>query len=164
MCHLCQIDAGPWLDLGPYQRMSVFICHATGGMCEDWDPYKGANKVVLHREQNNMLFDGPPTVRVYRRFKLTVDEPYDESVIWESPEDERHAAVESLRYDKLGGGAVWLHRDASPLTVKGNPMKMLLQVTTDLVKFDITNRGMAYIFIDTETAQEGRGYMLWQGL
>ena len=38
MCRMAQIDAGPWLDLGKFVRVSVFICYATGGRCEDWDP------------------------------------------------------------------------------------------------------------------------------
>src|SRR5690606_14604312 len=66
MCHMAQIDAGPWVDLRGWARMSVFICHATGGRCEDWDPWKGSNKVLLQRVRDDNLYDGPPTVRVYR--------------------------------------------------------------------------------------------------
>ena len=31
MCHMAQFDAGPWLNLQGYERMTLFICHATGG-------------------------------------------------------------------------------------------------------------------------------------
>ena len=165
MCHLAQIDTGPWLDLGPFQRLSAFICHATGGRCEDWDPWKGANTVLLHRVKDDSLYDGPPTVRVYRRLSLSVSRPADEHALMTKvqqdglPMDE---ALRSLRYDKIGGGAVWLHQDATPYNASGRPMRLIVQLTTDLVKFDITPEGMAYIFLDDENA-DGDACLLWQG-
>ena len=164
MCHMAQINAGPWLDIGPFRRVSVFICHATGGHCEDWDPYKGSNQVVLHREQNEMLFDGPPTVRVYRRFKLSVSPEVDEGPTWELPEEECRIAAEAFRYDKMGGEPVWIHWDSTPLGRNGKPMRLLFQMTTSLVKFDITRDGMAYVFLDESAGPEPQAYLLWQGV
>ncbi len=167
MCHMAQLDAGPWLDLQGHARVSVFICHATGGRCEDWDPWKGSNKVLLHRVRDDNLYDGPPTVRVYRRVRLAVDAPVDESELMglastqgESPK----AAVDQLRHDKLGGGAVWLHSDDTPKSSAGEgPMRMVLQMTTDVVTFDITRGGMAYVFVDPHDPTEDAGRLLWQG-
>lgn len=167
MCHMAQIEAGPWLDLGGFERMSLFICHATGGRCEDWDPWKGSNRVVLHATRDDTLFDGPPTVRVYRRLVLAVEEPRDELELMIRVKDEglpMAKALEQLRHDKLGGGAVWLHGDSTPQSLEGEgPMRMVMQLTTHLVRFDITPKGMAYVFIDPNDKTENAGRLLWQG-
>jgi hypothetical protein len=167
MCHMAQIDAGPWVDLHGFARMSVFICHAQGGRCEDWDPWKGANKVMLHRTLDDNLYDGPPTVRVYRRMRLTVDGPTDEALVFKEAKDRnvpQKTVLASLRHDKLGGGAVWLHGDDTPQSPSGQgPMRLVLQMTTDLVAFDITKGGMAWVFLDPHDPSEESGRMLWQG-
>jgi len=163
---MAQMDAGPWLDLGMYKRFTVFICHATGGRCEDWDPFKGANKVMLHRELDGNLYDGPPTGRVYRRTRLTVDPPRDEHEMVRQVEEDAlplENVLRELRYDKLGGGAVWIHNDATPAARSGQPMRMTMQVTTDLVRFDITPRGMAYVFVERNEDRVRAAYLLWQG-
>ena len=167
MCHMAQLDAGPHLDLGGWARMSLFICHATGGRCEDWDPWKGANRVVLQRVKDDSLYDGPPTVRVYRRMQLTVDRAIDEQQLMAQVKNQGLAltdALEQLRHDKLGGGAVWLYGDDTPESpTDRGPMRMVLQLTTDLVTFDITSRGMAYVFLDPHDDSEDGARMLWQG-
>ena len=166
MCHMGQFDAGPWLDLGGWARMTVFICHATGGRCEDWDPFKGANRVLLQRMADDNLYDGPPTVRVYRRTVLTVDAALDEHALMQRVKRDGLAlrdALEEIRHDKLGGGAVWLQGDATPIGADGaTPMRLLLQLTTDVVAFDITPGGMAYVFLDPEDASERAAVLLWQ--
>jgi len=162
---MAQIDAGPWLDLGPFERMSLFICHATGGRCEDWDPWKGANRVLLHRTADDSLYDGPPTVRVYRRVHLTVSRPRDEHALIQQVQAQglpMERALRALRHDKLGGGAVWLHGDATPHNPGGRPLRLIAQLTTDIVKFDITPDGMAYVFFDDESP-DGDARLLWQG-
>jgi hypothetical protein len=156
MCHLAQINAGFWLDLGLFKRMSVFICHATGGHCEDWDPYKGANQVLLHREKNEVLYDGPPTVRVYRRLKLSVEPCQQEQAVTEAQES-------CLDHDKLGGHPVWLQQEPSLKGRDGQEMRLLMQMTTQLVKFDITDGGMAYVFVEEAVGSEPRVYLMWQG-
>ncbi len=166
MCHMGQFDTGPWLDLGGWARITVFICHATGGRCEDWDPFKGANRVLLQRMADDNLYDGPPTVRVYRRTVLTVDGALDEHALMQRVKHEGLAlrdALEEIRHDKLGGGAVWLQGDATPIGADGaTPMRLLLQLTTDVVAFDITPGGMAYAFLDPEDASERAAVLLWQ--
>lgn len=165
MCHMAQIDAGPWLDLAGHARMSLFICHATGGRCEDWDPYKGANTVMLHRHRDENLYDGPPTVRVYRRLILTTDPPVDELALMKRVDQgvPMSDLLEQLRVDKLGGGAVWLQGDSTPMAGTGEgPMRLVLQLTTDLVSFDITPGGMAYVFVDPSDDSSAAAYMLWQ--
>ncbi len=167
MCHMAQIDAGPALDLGGWARMSLFICHATGGRCEDWDPWKGANAVVLQRQRDDNLYDGPPTVRVYRRVRLAADAPIDEASLMRDVKENGtplRTALEALRHDKLGGGAVWVHHDDTPKSPSGSgPMRLALQLTTDVVAFDITRGGMAYVFLDPWDASENAGKLLWQG-
>ncbi len=165
MCHMAQIEAGYWAKLEGFARMSLFICHATGGRCEDWDPWKGSNRVVLHPTRDDTLFDGPPTVRVYRRVRLSVDEACNErDVIDRAKQQEMDQALEQLRHDKLGGGAVWLHGDSTPHSLEGEgPMRLVMQLTTRLVRFDITPGGMAYVFIDPHDKTENAGRMLWQG-
>jgi hypothetical protein len=167
MCHMAQLDGGPWLDLHGHSRMTIFICHATGGRCEDWDPWKGANRVLLHRVRDENLYDGPPTVRVYRRTELTVDPPIDEFQLMLKIKEEGRPvkeALDQIRHDKLGGGAVWLHGDDTPQNPGGQgPMRMVVQLTTDIVAFDITPGGMAYVFIDPHDATEAAGRLLWQG-
>jgi hypothetical protein len=178
MCHMAQVDAGPWLDLGPHRRMSVFICHATGGRCEDWDPWKGANRVLLQNELDDNLYDGPPTVRVYRRVRLGLEPTVDEREVFRIGKERgltTRAIWDSLRYDKIGGGAVWIHGDDTPQSPTGQgPMRMSLQLTTEIVAFDITKGGMAWVFYDpaqpdeSETpygreATEGTARLLWQG-
>ena len=166
MCHMAQIDAGAWLDLGPWARMTLFICHATGGRCEDWDAWKGANRVILQRVRDDSLYDGPPTVRVYRRVRLTVDAPSDEQAIMQRVRTgavELQSALDELRHDKLGGGAVWLHGDDTPQRSDGESMRMAVQLTTQLVTFDITRGGMAYVFFDDSDPSENAAHMLWQG-
>lgn len=167
MCHMAQLEAGPWLDLQGYARMSLFICHATGGRCEDWDPWKGSNRVILHRVRDDSLYDGPPTVRVYRRTELTVDAPIDELAMMLQVKEEGRPmkeALDALRHDKLGGGAVWLHGDDTPQSPDGEgPMRLVMQVTTDVVSFDITPGGMSYIFLDPQDPTESSGRLLWQG-
>lgn len=166
MCHMGQFDAGPWLDLAGYARMTLFICHATGGRCEDWDPFKGANRVLLQRVRDDSLYDGPPTVRVYRRLALTVDEPFDEDAFMEQVKRDgvpMRQALKQLRHDKLGGGEVWLHGEATPKNAAGEPMRLLLQLTTNLVRFDITPKGLAYVFLDPLATGGDGAYLLWQG-
>jgi hypothetical protein len=164
---MAQIDAGAWLDLQGWARMSLFICHATGGRCEDWDPWKGANRVLLQRVKDDNLYDGPPTVRVYRRMQLTVDEAMDERAVMLEVKERGvplRAALESIRHDKLGGGAVWLHGDDTPQSpTQSGPMRVLLQMTTELVTFDITSGGMSYVFMDPHDTSEDAARMLWQG-
>lgn len=166
MCHMAQLESGAWLDLGAFSRMTLFICHATGGRCEDWDPYKGANAVVLSRGRDDNLYDGPPTVRVYRRMQLGIDAPFDERTVMADVKAKglpMRDALEKLRHDKIGGGAVWLHGDATPAGVNGDPMRLVLQMTTDLVRFDITPTGMAYVFFDPSERGEKAARLLWQG-
>ncbi|HHO52510.1 MAG TPA: hypothetical protein ENK18_16990 [Deltaproteobacteria bacterium] len=167
MCHMAQIDAGGWLDLHGFARMSLFICHATGGRCEDWDPWKGANRVLLQRTRDDNLYDGPPTVRVYRRVQLGLEPAIDEAKLMKEVKERgmsMRRVLDALRHDKLGGGAVWLHGDDTPLSPTGRgPMRMILQMTTDVVTFDITRGGMAYVFLDPYDPTEEAGRLLWQG-
>lgn len=167
MCFMAQVDAGPWIDIGPWSRLSVFICHATGGRCEDWDPWKGANRVVLQERPDDNLYDGPYTARVYRRMPLAVEAALDEQALMarvQSRELSMQAALEEIRTDKLGGGAVWLHGDDTPQSKTGaGPMRLVLQLTTNVVKFDITAGGMAYVFVDPHDPSPNAGRVLWQG-
>ena len=150
------------MDIFPFQRLSVFICHATGGVCGDWDPFKGSNRVILHREQNNNLFDGPPTVRVYRRTRLAIDKVVEnEAQNIATLHNSEVAPVPAI--DKLGGVPDWIHPTTPPLTGPGNPMDLAVQITTEIVKFDITDKGRAFVFLDLESTGAPRGYMLWQG-
>ena len=164
---MAQVDAGPWLDLQGFARMSLFICHATGGRCEDWDPWKGANRVVLQRVRDDNMYDGPPTVRVYRRVRLTIDPPVDEAALMREVREEgmpMKRVLDALRHDKLGGGAVWLMGDDTPQSPSGKgPMRLALQMTTELVAFDITRGGMAYVFLDPHDTSDEAGHLLWQG-
>ena len=167
MCHMAQLDAGPWLDLQGYSRLSVFICHATGGRCEDWDPWKGANKVLLQTVKDDNLYDGPHTVRVYRRVQLTIDPAIDEARLWRDVKERGvppRRVLESLRHDKLGGGPIWLTgEDAPQCPSEKGPMRLAVQLTTDVVAFDITRGGMAYVFLDPHDRSEDAGRLLWQG-
>ena len=166
MCHMGQLESGPWLQLGGHARMSLFICHATGGRCEDWDPWKGANRVLLHRVRDDSLYDGPPTVRVYRRVRLTVDAPTDERAVLAQAKAEgvgRREAFDKLRVDKFGGGPVWWHRDDTPASpISGRPMRLAMQITTRIVTFDITRHGVAYVFLDPASRDENAAVLLWQ--
>lgn len=166
MCHMMQLDAGPHLDLGGHARMSVFICHATGGRCEDWDANKGANRVLLHPELDDAMYDGPPTVRVYRRLPLAAGDQTDELALMREVKSgslTMPEALRQLRHDKLGGGAVWLQGEDTPRSVSGDgPMRLVLQFTTDLVSFDITPGGMGYVFLDPADTTPNGAKFLWQ--
>ena len=161
MCHMGQIDSGPWIDLGGYKRLTLFICHATGGRCEDWESRSGANRAVLQKERDENLSDGPNTVRVYRRVPLTLGEPVDEveSVSGAQMAGSASTVGEVLRVDKLGGRPFWLGADAT-LHSEHGPMRLALQMTTSIVAFDITAGGMAYVFVDPH--DPGVARMLWQ--
>jgi hypothetical protein len=166
MCHMMQVDAGPSVDLGGYERLSVFICHATGGRCEDWNAHNGANKVLLHAEKDDTLYDGPPTVRVYRRTRLIAGEPVDELDLMrrvKAGEVTMTQALSSIKHDKVGGGAVWLQGEATPKskTGEGN-MRLAVQFTTNIVSFDITPGGMGYIFLDPNDVSPESAYFMWQ--
>jgi len=167
MCHMAQFDAGPLLNLQGFARMTLFICHATGGRCEDWDPWKGANRVVLQRTADDNLYDGPPTVRVYRRVRLATDPALTESQLVRSTLAKggtMKQAMASLRHDKLGGGPVWLHGEDVPQSPTGKgQMRLLAQLTTQIVTFDITRGGMAYVYIDPHDETDTAARMLWQG-
>ncbi len=167
MCHMMQLNAGPHTRLDNFARLTVFICHATGGRCEDWDPWKGSNAVLLHREVDNSLYDGPPTVRVYRKKRLTVEAPTDELQIMNEVKEQGIAmrdALTQLRHDKLGGGAVWLTGDMTPQSRHGRgPMRLIWQFTTQLIPFDITPDGIGYVFVDPFDESTDAGVMLWQG-
>lgn len=147
--------------------MSVFICHATGGRCEDWDPWKGANRVLLHRTKDDSLYDGPPTVRVYRRVKLVADDPIDDVAVLASSGRAGGAAegtLARLRDDKLNGVPIWLTGDDTPRSKSGkDKMRMLVQMTTTIVAFDITRGGMAWVFLDPHDPSDEAARLLWQG-
>lgn len=166
MCHMMQLDASEQLDLGGYERMTVFICHATGGRCEDWDPYKGANKVLLQRAKDDELYDGPPTVRVYRRMKLMSGGNTDELALMREVKAGQLTmpeALTQLRHDKIGGGAVWLQGEDAPASASGQgSMRLVVQFTTDMVSFDITPGGMGYVFLDPHDPSPEAGRFLWQ--
>ena len=152
MCHVGQLDAGAWLDLGEFKRMTLFICHATGGRCEDWHPTHGANRVLLHREVDLDLYDGPPTARVYRKARVSVDARVDERAM-------QHA----LGHDKLGGFGAWKGEDPTPDSLVGEgKMRLLAQLTTQIVTFDITRRGVLFVFIDPQDRSPEAAKMLWQ--
>jgi len=167
MCHMAQIDSGPWLDLGGWARMSVFICHATGGRCEDWDPWKGANRVLLHRTRDESLYDGPPTVRVYRRVKLAAEDPIDDAAVLAASQrsgSSSDPALTRLRDDKLNGVPMWLTGDDTPRSkIDKGKMRHALQMTTTIVAFDITRGGMAWVFFDPHDSTEHAARLLWQG-
>jgi hypothetical protein len=165
MCHMGQLDAGPYIDLGRFARMTIFICHATGGRCEDWDPWKGANRVVLQADADDNLYDGPPTVRVYKRRAIGLGQAVDERTLMDQVQRKERTLEDALReikLDKIGGGAVWIHGDANPRNRWNRPMRLIAQLTTHIVRFDITPTGMAYIFLDDES-EEGEARLLWQG-
>ena len=163
MCHMGQFDAGAALDLQGFARMSMFICHATGGRCEDWDCTKGSNAVLLQRVRDNQLYDGPPTVRVYRRMQLTTQAAVDEATLTKGlSQSQLGEALQTIKVDKLGGGAVWLTGNNPPLSASGSPMRMVAQLTTSLVHFDITPKGMAYVFLDPDDKTEAAGRLMWQ--
>lgn len=167
MCHLAQIDAGPWLSIGAWKRMTIFICHATGGRCEDWDPNKGANRVLLHADLDDTLYDGPPTVRVYRRVRLGVEPSVDERAHYQAEKLRGLPSAEiwaGLRYDKLGGAAVWLQSDDTPQSPSGQgAMRHAAQITTEIVGFDITKGGVGWVFFDPYETGEHAARFLWQG-
>jgi len=162
-----QITAGPLVDLGPFQRATAFICHATGGRCEDWDPWKGANAVLLQTQLDDELYDGPHTVRVYRKQMLGVAGTTDEAGLAEGVRSGAlpvAQAVEAIRHDKLGGRPVWITGDATPQSRVGTgPMRLVAQVTTQITGFDITPKGIAYLFIDPHDTSSSAGVLLWQG-
>lgn len=166
MCHLGQFNAVDGLDLGPYRRMSLFICHATGGSCEDWEPRKGSNRVLLHETLDDNLYDGPPTVRIYRRALLGAAGAADEKSIVRSvaASGGGEAAISAaLRYDKLGGYPAWYGRDQTPHVHRdAEPMRMVLQLTPGLVGLDITPTGVLWVFIDASEGAPGGARMLWQ--
>lgn len=167
MCFMGQLDAGPWLSLAGNARVSAFICHATGGRCEDWDANKGANALLLHPTRDDNLYDGPPTVRVYPKKWLTVEPAFDEEAFLEACKRQRKSAremVDALRYDKIGGCAAWLTGDESPMASTGGSMRLIAQLTTEIVAFDITDRGVAYLFIDPQDRDARRGRLLWQAV
>lgn len=152
MCHMGQINAGPHLDLAGYDRVSLFICHATGGRCKDWDPNLGANMALLQRNCSDQLFDGPPTVRVYHRVKLTIEKGVDEAAIIESagPGSVGERVIKThLDHEKIGGLPIWHKKELTPMSTDGSePMRMLMQFSTGIVQFDITESGVGYLFID----------------
>ena len=166
MCHVGQLDAGAWLDLGAFRRMTLFICHATGGRCEDWHPTRGANRVLLHQEVDPDLYDGPPTVRVYRKARLVAEPPVDERAMVEAGRESgapREVILASLRHDKLGGLAGWWGEDATPDSRAGEgKMRLVLQLTTQIVTLDITRRGVLFVFLDPHDRSPESAKMLWQ--
>jgi hypothetical protein len=163
MCFMAQIEASPEVDLGPWARASVFICHATGGRCEDWDPFRGANKVILHAFGDDTLYDGPPTVRVYRRRALAHDAPQADRTPDFGGLFLAGSRSQPRRWDKVGGEPAWLHTSHPPPSPTGKgPMRLVLQLTSEIVRFDITEGGMAWVFLDPWAADEPQGRLVWQ--
>ena len=166
MCHVGQFNAGAGLQLGSYRRISLFMCHATGGACEDWDPTKGSNQVLLHTEIDDRLYDGPPTARIYRRVILGAAERVDEKSTVRSVAaagGDEAAIGAALRYDKFGGYPAWRGRDQTPYVAEnGEPMRLLLQLTPGLVGLDITENGVLWVFIDSAEGSPAGARMLWQ--
>ena len=162
LCHMAQIDAGPWLDLGYFKRITLFICHATGGRCRDWEPFGGANKVVLHGLLDDDLYDGPATVRVYKRKVLTVDEGLDEVAI-NGANEEAEAARCAIRYDKVGGQPAWLYPAQLPvLQGPADETRLVVQLSQDIVRFDITDGGLAFVFFNAAGGDKNSAVMMWQ--
>jgi hypothetical protein len=165
MCHVVQLDAGAWLDLGFYKRLTVFICHATGGRCRDWEPFSGANRVLLHGLIDDDLYDGPATVRVYPRRPLAIGPAFDEqALLAHSTEDpESYERFKPIRYDKVGGAPAWLYEEDVP-KLSGQPeeTRMVLQMTRAIVPFDITDGGVAYVFFNPSGEVSQAAALLWQ--
>jgi hypothetical protein len=163
---MAQMDAGPWLDLGYFKRMTVFICHATGGRCRDWEPNGGANRVILHGLLDDDLYDGPAVVRVYRRHMLTIELGVDENVLLAKQlelAEGGEEALDAISYDKIGGIPAWLY-EAKPSLMSTSPenCRLVLQMTRDIIPFDITEGGVAYVFFDPSGEAKDGAVMLWQ--
>jgi hypothetical protein len=164
MCHLAQIDAGSWLDLGFYKRLTVFICHATGGRCRDWEPFEGSNCVLLHGLIDDDLYDGPATVRVYSRRPLAIEVAVEEGkLLAHSGEENPFKRLRPIRYDKIAGEPAWLYKGQVP-AMEGNPSetRLVLQMSREIVPFDITDGGMAYVFFNPSGGSKDGAVMLWQ--
>jgi hypothetical protein len=161
MCHLGQFNHSEHFSLGIYRRASLFICHATGGNCEDWRHDNGANALILSRFVDHELDDGPETVKVYHRIELTTSAPVDESVLRVEGglKGVRATALRAhIDGSKLGGFPIWRTPRAAP-EGKNGPMRFLGQLGTEILPFDITAGGMLFLFMDDD---EGLGAVLWQ--
>ncbi len=166
MCHLAQLEAGAWLQLGHFARMSVFSCQATGQRCTQSIETSLVHAVLLHSESSDELLDGPATARVFPRVLLAVAEAIDERELWHDAQQRGHSAndmLRKLRADKLGGGAVWLQRDQAPVSPTGlGNMRLVLQMTTHLSAFGWPGKGLGYVFVDPHQPEAERGVFLWQ--
>ena len=75
----------------------------------------------------------------------------------------REGTLEALRHDKLGGFGAWKGEDPTPDSLVGEgKMRLLAQLTTQIVTFDITRRGVLFVFIDPQDRSPEAAKMLWQ--
>ena len=143
----------------------MFICHATGGRCKDWEPFTGANRVLLNGLLDDDLYDGPATVRVYPRRPLTIGPALDEQLLLSHSKDDPDSCDRLLpiRYDKIGGGPAWLYEGEVP-KLTGDPAetRMILQMTRAIVPFDITDGGIACVFFNPSGEASEAAALLWQ--
>jgi hypothetical protein len=120
------------IHASPEQLLLLFICQNKPGLCDEWDPNSGGNKVVPVIPQNLQLISPPDdgeTLRATRYGAVWLQsdkQDYEEArVQWAS--ENGKTAREVL--GQMGGEPSWLQNEETPIcNFCGNPMQFVAQL------------------------------------
>lgn len=154
----CQTCHGNMQFLGqiqtsPDESLLLFMCQNDPGMCDEWDPNLGANKVIPVSTKNLQPVlppDGGETIRPthYGAVLTQLDEPdYDEARSqWASANGKPAREV----LGQLGGEPSWLQNEETPTCNScGNPMRFVAQLEQGpdwQTEMNFGGGGCAYVF------------------
>jgi hypothetical protein len=174
----------------PYKAAVVFICGEPYGpdfklRCETYDPFAGANAVVLLKEIVSAEPSGPPPAAEVDRRHDPISPPY--RVSWEEWPDftyrpdqndysdtEEHrivwaeiaAFLERFGWNKRGGYAMFEQTDDTPTCPAcGGPVIFAAQFSADLpigMLEEFGDVGTGYVFLCKAKCGDRGGAFLWQ--
>lgn len=155
------------IQASPEQLLLLFMCQNGPGLCDEWDPNQGGNKVVSV-STNNLHFVSPPdggeTLRATRYGAALVqsdEQDYDEArTQWASASGKPAREV----LGQIGGEPSWLQNEEIPTCNScGSPMQFVAQLEQGpdwQTEMNFGGGGCAYVFRCTCTQDSAK--LLWQ--
>ena len=155
------------IQASPEQLLLLFMCQNEPGLCDEWDPNQGGNKVVAV-SSNNLQLVSPPeggeTLRATRYGTASVQSDihnYEEArTQWASVNGKPGREV----LGQIGGEPSWLQSDETPTCDScGNPMQFVAQLEQGpdwQTEMNFGGGGCAYVF--RCTCNQNSAKLLWQ--
>ena len=128
-------------------HLLVYQCEADPGMCDDWDPIAGGNKVIYVEKCNTK-----PTGDSYLSIDSRVLSSKDELIAF--------SESNSNCYGKIGEPPLWIQGDETPTCTCGKTMELVCEIDESANEnFNFGGGGASYTFLCQAC---NVGAFLWQ--